>query len=329
MLEGVPLPIQSKPTRFLDQFRLFLRNQGKAYSTEQTYVYWVLAYIRWHNKKHPEKMGQREVSDYLSYLANEANTAPSTQRTALNALVYLYGQFLDRPLGKLSFAYARKATRIPTVFTHEEASSVIEALSAPHKLIAQLMYGAGLRISEAIRLRVKDVDFAAGYIVVRNGKGMKDRTTLLPSLITQELKTQITIVEKLRDLDSSSGIGDVYLPHSLGKKYPQYGTSIGWQYLFPSTQTSIDPRAGVERRHHIHKATVQKNVGKSIKACKILKQSGCHTFRHSFATQLLMAKYDLRQIQKLLGHTDIRTTEIYLHVVDNLGLVVSSPLDKI
>lgn len=328
MLDNVRPPIKQGSPKFIDQFRTYLRLQGMAYSTEKTYIYWVKQYIYWHKMKHPKDMGALDVSAFLEHLCITANVAPSTQRTALNALACLYNKFLKLPIENLNFKFARKATRIPTVFTHDEALAVINQLKMPQKLIAKIQYGSGLRIGEAIQLRVKDIDFETGYITVRNGKGAKDRTTLLPSSITEELKSQIRVVEKLREMDTANGIGDVYLPNALGKKYPQIGTSLGWQFLFPSVKTSIDPRAGVERRHHIYITSVQKHIHLAIKACKIHKQASSHTFRHTFATQLLIAKYDLRQIQKLLGHTDIRTTEIYLHVIDNLGNAVASPLDN-
>jgi len=300
---------------------------GKSYATENTYVYWVHQYILFHDKQHPSKMGGSEIKAYLSHLALVANTAPNTQKTALNSLMFFYNRFLQKPIEKLNFQYARKPKRIPTVFTHEQAMAVIDCLVMPYKLMAQLMYGSGLRISEVLRLRVKDVDFAMGYLVIRDAKGAKDRTTLLPKSVITDLKNQAILVSKLLEFDMARGVGPVYLPHALERKYPSAGNALEWQYVFPSENISKDPRMNVMRRHHLYSGTLQAHVKGAVKEARIFKQASCHTFRHSFATRLLQAKYDLKQIQTLMGHTDIRTTEIYLHVLDELGDKVKSPLD--
>jgi integron integrase len=260
-------------------------------------------------------MGSLQVAAYLSHLAIAGNASPNTQKTALNAIMFLYNRFLKQPIEKLDFHYAKKPQRIPTVFTHEEAMAVIDCVVMPYNLMVQLMYGCGLRISEALRLRVKDVDFGMGYIVVRDGKGAKDRTTLLPKSLITDLKNQVLIVSKLLAFDIARNVGPVYLPNALERK-------------FPSDNISKDPRVNVMRRHHLYSGTLQSHVKGALKEAKIFKQASCHTFRHSFATRLLQAKYDLKQIQTLLGHTDIRTTEIYLHVLDELGDKVVSPLDS-
>lgn len=327
-MENVKIPLPAKPTKFLDQFRAFIRLDGKSYATENTYVYWVHQYILFHHKEHPTSMGSLQVSAYLSHLAIAGNASPNTQKTALNAIMFLYNRFLKQPIEKLDFHYAKKPQRIPTVFTHEEAMAVIECLVMPYKLMAQLMYGCGLRISEALRLRVKDVDFGMGYIVVRDGKGAKDRTTLLPKSLINDLKNQVLIVSKLLAFDIARNVGPVYLPNALERKYPSAGHELAWQYMFPSDNISKDPRVNVLRRHHLYSGTLQSRVKGALKEAKFFKQASCHTFRHSFATRLLQAKYDLKQIQTLLGHTDIRTTEIYLHVLDELGDKVVSPLDS-
>ena len=272
-------------------------------------------------------MGKYEVSYFLSHLTLTQNTSPNTQKTALNALMFLYSRFLQKPIEDLDFQYAKKPKRTPVVFSHQEAISVIRAMKMPYQLMAKLMYGSGLRISEVLRLRVKDVDFSMGYIVVRDGKGYKDRTTLLPESTIADLKQQTKVVENLLAEDIKHGIGPVYLPHLLERKYPQAGRSLAWQYMFPSDTTSKDPRANIKRRHHLFTTTLQSHVKKAIKESRIHKQASCHTFRHSFATRLLQAKYDLKQIQTLMGHSDIRTTEIYLHVLDELGDKVKSPID--
>jgi integron integrase len=287
----------------------------------------VRQFILFHNKKHPKDLDLAAITNYLSHLSLRMNASPNTQKTALNALMYMFNRFLQKPIEELEFKYAKKQTRTPTVFTHEEAMAVIDIMPLPYKLMAQLMYGSGLRVSEATRLRVKDVDLRMGYIIVRDGKGSKDRTTLLPKSIIEGLKKQIDIVEKLLAYDQARGIGPVYLPHLLEKKYPNVGTSLAWQFLFPSSGVAKDPRCNVVRRHHVYSATIQSQVKKAIDKSNITKQASCHTFRHSFATRLLQAKYDLKQIQTLMGHSDIRTTEIYLHVLDDLGEKVKSPLD--
>ncbi len=327
MIEDIPVPIPQKPKRFLDQVREFIRLEGKSYATEVTYLQWIKRYILFHNKQHPKDLGGQHIEQYLNYLCVQCNVSKSTQATALNAIMYLYNKFLKKNIDKIKFKPAVKKVRIPSVFSHDEAMDVIETLNAPYSLLAKLMYGSGLRISEAVRLRVKDIDFKMNYICVRDGKGNKDRTTLLPKTAVNELKKQISIVEKLLLLDKEKGIGPVYMPNQLEKKYPSAGRSIAWQYVFPSEKTSLDPRANVERRHHIYRATVQKNVKHAINRCNINKQVSCHSFRHAFATRLLENKYDLRQIQKLMGHADISTTEVYLHVVEQLGTVVASPID--
>lgn len=326
-MENVKIPLPIKPTKLLDQFRAFIRLDGKSYATENTYVYWVHQYILFHKKEHPAEMGSEHISAYLSHIALVANSAPNTQKTALNAIMFLYNRFLKKPIVKLDFHYAKKPQKIPTVFTHSEAMAIIDCLGNPYKLMSQLMYGCGLRISEVLRLRVKDVDFGMGYIVVRDGKGGKDRTTLLPKILITDLKNQVFLVSKLLAFDRARNVGAVYLPHALEQKYPYAGRALEWQYMFPSDNISKDPRVNVMRRHHLYSGTLQSHVKDAIRESRIYKQASCHTFRHSFATRLLQAKYDLKQIQTLMGHSDIRTTEIYLHVLDELGDKVKSPLD--
>ena len=326
-MDDIKVPIPHKPSRFLDQLREHIRADGKAYATEITYINWVKQYILYHDKKHPKELESRHIEEYLTYLNVQGGASANTQKTALNALIYLYNRFLNQPVQQLNFRYSRKPTRIPTVFTHDEAIEVISCLEVDFQLMGKLMYGCGLRISEVVRLRVKDIDFNMRYIIIRDGKGSKDRTTLLPKSIIDSLKKQIFVVEKLLELDNAKGVGPVYLPNMLGKKYPRAGHSIDWQYLFPSHNTSADPRSNIVRRHHIHRGTIQRQVKIAINAAKIRKHASCHTFRHSFATRLLQNKYDLRQIQTLMGHSDIRTTEIYLHVIEELGDHVKSPID--
>ena len=326
--EDSPSFLPSSPVRLLDQVRALIRAQNKSWATEKTYIYWIKAFILYHNKRHPKDMGAREVEGFLSYLAVQRNASPSTQGTALNALVFLYKQFLSVELGELDFRRSRRQRRIPVVFSDREAKAVINALSGVYRLMAQLMYGCGLRVSECLCLRLKDIDFDAHCIVVREGKGKKDRRTVLPTSLCGGLKQQIQQVSLLHQQDSLKGFGEVYMPYALAKKYPSEARGLAWQFLFPSHNIAIDPRDGKLKRHHLHSRTIQRQVKGAIRSAAILKHANCHTFRHSFATQLLSCGYDIRTIQELLGHADVTTTEIYTHVLNRGGLGVRSPLDK-
>jgi len=326
-MDDIPTPIPAKPIKFLDQLRQFIRAQNKAYKTEKTYIHWVTRFIRFHHKRHPADMGADELEQFLDHLSLHEHVSKNTQKTALNALIFLYRQFLKIELRKLKYNYASAPTPIPVVFTHKEAQSVIAGLRAPYKLKAQLMYGSGLRISECLRLRVKDLDFGMNVIIVRSGKGEKDRVTLLPEKLIKELRQQIAFVELTHQRDLANGVGEVYLPNALSRKFPNAPYQIAWQYLFPAINLSTDPRSGKERRHHVMDSTLQKAVRMSIRNCKIHKKCGSHTFRHSFATRLLENGYDIRTIQELLGHSDVKTTEIYTHVVKHGGMGVRSPID--
>lgn len=328
-IDDIPPTLPSRPSRLLDRLRLFLRQTGKSYSTEKTYVYWIRYYIRFCDRAHPSTCGSVEVTAFLTYLAVQRHVATSTQNTALNALAFLYNSFLQQPLGDLPFSYAKRSPRVPTVLSHDEAKCVIATLEPPARLIVQLFYGAGLRVSEAVRLRVKDIDFAMNLIVVRDGKGGKDRSTLLPRSVVPDLQAQVREVDELHQQDLEAGVGAVYLPNGLARKYPNYPKELAWQYVFPSSSLSVDPRAGVQRRHHVHRHSVQRWVHDAIRRAGINKQASCHTFRHSFATRLLQRGYDLRKIQQLMGHSEIATTEIYLHVLDAIGDGVISPVDEL
>ena len=324
----IPAPIPVQPTRFLDKVRAYMRLRGMAYKTEKTYLFWIKRFIRFHELQHPEIMGSTEVEAFLSHLVLHANVSVSTQRVALNALVFLYREFLGQPLDDLNFERSGKPVKLPTVFSSEEARSVIHNLSGDYKLVAMLLYGSGLRINEALRLRVKDVDFDMQQLIVRSGKGAKDRITLLPNRLVGPLKHQIDSALHLHQADLLKGSGSVYLPTGLARKYPNASQEPGWQYVFPAQGLSRDPRSGIHRRHHLLDRTVQKHFRRAIQAAGIRKLAGSHTFRHSFATRLLETGYDIRTIQKLLGHSDIRTTEIYTHVVQKGGFGVRSPIDE-
>ncbi|MGF2736706.1 integron integrase [Marinobacter sp. DUT-1] len=323
----IPSPLPARPTRFLDKVRSFIRLRGMALKTEKTYLFWIKRFIRFHDRKHPEAMGAAEVEAFLSHLVLQANVSTATQRVALNALVFLYREFLGQPLEELSFERARRPKRLPTVFSPEEAKAVISNLEGEYRLVAMLLYGSGLRINEALRLRVKDVDFDMQQLIVRSGKGDKDRITLLPDRLIEPLRKQIDSALHQHQVDLIKGVGSVYLPAGLSRKYPNASKEPGWQYVFPAAELSRDPRSGVRRRHHLLDRTVQKHFRRAILDAGIRKHAGSHTFRHSFATRLLEAGYDLRTIQKLLGHADVRTTEIYTHVVRKGGFGVRSPVD--
>jgi integron integrase len=327
MVDDIPVPLPAQPVRLVDRFRFFMRSLNMSYRTEQAYVHWLLRFIRFHNRKHPDSMGAVELEAFLSHLAVNLNSAINTQRTALNALIFFYNKFLDRHIEGLAPIRATKHRRVPVVFSHEEATRIIQLLEQPYRLAAQLMYGAGLRVNECLRLRVKDVDFSGNQLIVRAGKGGKDRRTILPQSLIGALRQQISIVQKLHELDITEGFGEVYMPHRLAEKYPQQARSLTWQFLFPSGCRAEDPRSGMIRRHHLYDGTLQRKVKEALKESGIFKHASCHTFRHSFATQLLVAGYDIRTVQELLGHSDVKTTEIYTHVLNKGGLGVRSPLD--
>ena len=325
MYNEISLP-QSSP--FLEQVRQLIRCKNYSIKTEKTYLHWIRSYIFFHNKRHPKDMGAAEVGAYLNYLAVEKNVAPSTQRTALNALVFMYRDVLNTPMDDaIDFKYSKKSPRIPTVFSHQEAYAVLGHLEGMHYIMAALLYGAGLRVMECVRLRVKDIDFALKQLIVRNGKGNKDRVTPIPKKIVDGLHKAIEHAEKLHNFDVSEGYGEVYLPHALDRKYPSAAKELAWQYVFPAAHRSVDPRSGVNRRHHVGERSLQRAVKQAIKLAGIRKQASCHTFRHSFATRLLEMNYDIRTVQTLLGHADVKTTEIYTHVLGRGALAVTSPLD--
>jgi len=320
------LPAES--SRFMHCLRRDMRVRGYAYPTEKTYCHWIKRFIIFHKKRHPEEMGAPEINAFLSHLAVRANVSPATQRIALNALIYLYRKFLGRELEPLLFEKSRQHRRLPVVLTHTEVTLLLDNMKGVHRLMVELLYGSGLRLAELLSLRVKDLDFELATITVRSGKGDKDRTTLLPERLKQPLRDQVAKVQKLHRRDIEDGYGEVYMPYLLAKKYPNAARELGWQFLFPSVSIGRDPRTGVLRRHHLHSTVLRKHVSRARKAAGIIKPVRCHTFRHSFATRLLEKGYDIRTIQKLLGHGDVHTTEIYTHVLRRGALGVISPLDS-
>ncbi|WP_160153103.1 integron integrase [Microbulbifer sp. ALW1] len=326
-MDDIPTPLPARPTRFMDRFRAFMRSRHMAYKTEKTYCFWVKDFIRFHKMQRPDEMGTKHVDEWLGYLANRRAVSINTQKTALNAVVFLYKQFLSIDLGDLQFERTSKGKRLPVVFTHEEAVAVLGEMRGHHKLAASLMYGSGLRVMETVRLRVQDVDFGHQCLFVRESKGEKWRRTLLPNSLLQPLKTQVEFALALHRRDLEEGFGEVYLPGALAKKYPRAATSPGWQYVFPAPERATDPRSGVIRRHHIGEQQVRRAVANALRLTGIRKKASCHTFRHSFATNLLSKGTDIRNIQELLGHSDVNTTMIYTHVIGVHERGVVSPLD--
>jgi len=313
--------------RFMDQLRIFIRSRHYSFKTEKAYCYWVLYFIRFHHLKHPSLMGVDEISAFLEYLSVTCHVAANTQKTALNALVFLYREFMHRNVDNLNFHYATKPRQLPTVFSHREALAVIDEITDPHKLCLQLMYGSGLRVSETTKLRIKDIDFETGAILVHASKGDKSRRTLLPQCLIPALRYQVKFSLLNHEKDLANGFGSVYLPGALAKKYKSAQYAPAWQYLFPAANLSVDPQTGVTRRHHMPEQLLQRRVKQAIKHLGIMKKASCHTFRHSFATRLLEKGTDLRNIQELLGHSDISTTQIYLHVVGLHERGITSPVD--
>lgn len=316
--------------KLLDLMRETIRLKHYSLRTEETYCDWAKRYILFHNKRHPKEMGLPEIEAFLSHLATELHVASSTQNQALSALLFLYRQVLKIELdpGEIDAVRAKKPQRLPIVLTNEEVISVIENIAPQIRLPSQLLYGSGLRLSECLRLRVKDVDFNYLQIIVRGGKGFKDRRTILPESLVEFLKTHLQLVKNIHHQDLSGGYGSVYLPHAIERKYPSAHQEWIWQYVFPANRLSIDPRSGVTRRHHLSDSALQKAVRSAAKLSRVNKHVTPHTFRHSFATHLLEAGYDIRTVQELLGHKDVKTTMIYTHVLNKGVLAVRSPLDE-
>ena len=318
-------PFKATP-RLQEQFRSVMRANHYSIRTEKSYWYWIRFYLRFNAMRHPSAMGTAEVNRFLSWLATDRRVAAGTQNLALNALVFLYARVLEQPLGDIGETIrAKKSTHLPVVMSHQEAIAVIGNLRTPYNLLASLMYGAGLRVVEAARLRVKDIDFATQVITVRDGKGAKDRTTLLPASLATQLASRIELIRtRMQEGDAFFQV-PVSLPFALKRKYPHASTSLQWQWLFPSGGICLDQdRDSV--RHHVHVSTIQRAVKVAIRHSGLSKPASCHTFRHSFATELLKRGSDIRTVQTLLGHSDVRTTQIYTHVLGQGFAGVQSPL---
>jgi integron integrase len=315
------------PRKLLDQVRDVLRLKHYAYSTEESYVQWIRRYILFHQKRHPKEMGSSEITVFLTHLAVEGQVAASTQNQALCALLFLYKEVLKQDIGFVDVTWARKPKQLPTVMTKQEVRDVLCQLSGIYQLFARLLYGSGMRLNEGLRLRVKDLDFAQHIVVVRDAKGCESRVTILPESLIEDLQAHLLTVKRLHNEDLARGNGAVYLPYALERKYPNVNRQWIWQYVFPSGNFSRDPRSQIVRRHHLHESGLQKGLKQAVQLAKINKRVTSHTFRHSFATHLLQNGYDIRTVQELLGHKDVKTTMIYTHVLNRGGRGVRSPLD--
>ena len=319
------------PPKLLDRVREAVRTRHYSRRTEEAYVGWIRRFILFHRKKHPAAMGGVEVNAFLSHLAVDAEVSASTQAQALSALVFLYRHVLQDPLPWVDdIIRADRKRHLPVVLAREEVSLLLGKLEGVPRLVASVLYGGGLRLLEALRLRVKDVDFAANLLVVRQGKGRKDRRTMLPDSLRGAMKDQIELVRRQHQRDLAAGAGEALLPDAYDRKSPAAGRELAWQYLFPSSRISVDPRSGVRRRHHLDESAIQRAVKAAVREAGIAKNAGCHTLRHSFATHLLEDSYDIRTIQELLGHADVKTTMIYTHVLQRTGgRGVRSPMDAL
>ena len=319
----------AQPPKLLEQVRDRIRVKHYSIRTETQYVQWVRRFILFHGKKHPRYMGAPEVEAFLTHLAVDGHVAAATQNQALSALLFLYKEVLGVDLPWLNdVTRAKRPQRMPVVLTRDEVHAVLDRMSGVYGLMARLLYGTGMRLMECVRLRVKDVDFGRGEIMIRDGKGAKDRVTMLPQSLVSPLLSHLQQRRALFDDDLKASKASVYMPDALARKYPNSPTEWGWQYIFPSGSYSVDPRSGAERRHHLDEKLLQRAMKKAVQASGTAKLATPHTLRHSFATHLLEAGYDIRTVQELLGHKDVSTTMIYTHVLNKGGRGVTSPLDR-
>lgn len=329
MLDTNSTTQSSTPPKLLEQVRARLRVKHYSIRTERSYVDWIKRFIWFHGKRHPKDMGAPELEAFLSHLAVDRNVSASTQNQAKSALLFLYKEVLGIDLTWLeNVTQAKAPKRLPVVLTQSEAQQVLMQLEGTLGLMAGLLYGSGLRLMECVRLRVKDVEFSRHEIVVREGKGNKDRVTMLPTSLAEPLRLHLDKVKALHARDLDDGHGEVYLPNALARKYPKAGREWSWQYVFPSRVLSTDPRSGVVRRHHADEKALQRAMKKAVAEAGIVKPATPHSLRHSFATHLLTSGYDIRTVQELLGHKDVATTMIYTHVLNKGGRGVVSPLDR-
>jgi len=329
-MSGVhPSPTRSQP-KLLEQVRDAIRARHYSLRTEEAYVRWVKRFILFHDKRHPRDMGLQEVQQFLTHLAVEGHVAASTQSQALSALLFLYQQVLKQDIGWIEeVVRAKPPQRMPVVLTSDEVAAVLRQLAGTPWIMATLLYGAGLRLMECVRLRVKDVDFAYHQIVVRDGKGQKDRVTMLPQQVKEPLQQHIQAVQQLHEADLQAGAGHVYLPYALARKYPYAAKEWGWQYVFPARNLSVDPRSGITRRHHVDPSVINKAIKVAVRRAGLTKHISAHPFRHAFATHLLQRGTDIRTMQQLLGHNDLATTMISTHILQQGGQGIQSPLDDL
>src|SRR5881396_2765040 len=319
--------LANKP-KLLDQVRDVIRRRHYSIRTEQAYIDWIKRFIIYHNKRHPAEMAEEEVARFLTHLARDRDVAPSTQNQALSALLFLYKEVLKHEIGWLEkVERAKKPPKLPVVLSRMEVKRIFAHLHGVPKLMAGLLYGSGLRLMECARLRVKDIDFELAQITVRDAKGGKDRMTMLPINLAEPLKRHLIRVKAQHEQDLEDGFGSVHLPFALSRKFPNAAREWAWQYVFPSSRISVDPRSGKKQRHHVAEGILQGAIKKAVDASGIVKRANCHSLRHSFATHLLTKGYDIRTVQELLGHRDVSTTMIYTHVLNRPGLGVKSPLD--
>jgi integron integrase len=317
-----------KPKKLLDQTRDVLRRKHYSLRTERSYCDWIERFIRFHQLQHPKDMGASEITDFLTHLARIANVSAATQNQALSALLFLYQQVLKQEVGWIDqVERAKRPKRVPAVLTRDEIHKIFAHLHGMSRLMAGLLYGSGLRLMECVRLRVKDVDFGYTRIIVRDGKGAKDRVTMLPVNTAAPLQRHLAKIKAQHEQDLDDGFGEVYLPTALARKYRSASREWAWQFVFPSSRISTDPRSGMRRRHHVDENVLQVAVKRAVRASGVDKPATCHTLRHSFATHLLENGYDIRTVQELLGHKDVSTTMIYTHVLNRPGIGVKSPLD--
>lgn len=316
--------------RLIPAVRRAIRARHMSRLTEEAYVRWVVRYVRHHGMRHPRTLGEREMRAYLSHLATDRDVSASTQSQALAALLFLYTEVLRDPAPWIvDVVRARRPHRLPVVMTREEVRAVLGRMPGTQKLVGMLLYGSGLRLMEALRLRVKDIDFGANQITVRGGKGDRDRLTMLPGAVRDLLREHVVKVERLHARDLAAGAGRTILPHRLAKKYPNASVELGWQWVFPARRLGFDVKTRVRYRHHLHETVVQRAMRDAVRACGLAKRATCHTFRHSFATHLLEDGHDIRTVQELLGHRNVATTMIYTHVLNRGGMGVKSPVDRL
>ena len=324
------LPSAAPKPRLLDKVRQTIRTRHYSYRTEKAYIHWIKRFIFFHNKHHPAEMGEAEIAKFLSSLATDSHVSASTQNQALNALLFLYREVLGKSIDYVDgVVRAKRPPRLPTVLTRDEIKAILNQLQGVEWLMTAILYGAGLRLMECCRLRVKDVDFSQNQIIVRSGKGNRDRYTMLPMAAKESLNKQLRIAKRQHELDLGRGMGRVVLPNALDRKYPSAGKEWGWQWVFPATRYYIDRATGVQFKHHLHESVIQKAVKEAARRAGFTKPATCHSFRHSFATHLLEDGYDIRTVQELLGHKDVSTTMIYTHVLNRGGRGVLSPADRL